>query len=100
MTRRTGAHAGPLPDPRHEPDAPAHYELRVAERLHESWAPWFSGLALTHGDDGTTILRGFVTDQSALHGVLAKVRDLGLTLISVSPVATAKDADSQQQQHH
>ena len=70
------------------PDAPAHYELRVEGHLDQHWSAWFGGLTLTHEDDGTTTLRGLVTDQAELHGLLAKVRDLGATLISVTPDGT------------
>jgi len=65
------------------PHAPAHYELRVEGHLGEYWSTWFGGMALIREDDGTTTLRGIVTDQAELHGLLAKVRDLGATLISV-----------------
>jgi hypothetical protein len=60
------------------------YELRVAGHLDDHWTTWFDGMALTHEDDGTTTLRGTVTDQAELHGLLSKVRDLGATLISVT----------------
>lgn len=60
------------------------YELRVEGHLDERWSAWFAGMCLVHQDDGTTTLRGRVADQAELHGVLARVRDLGLTLISVS----------------
>ena len=80
--------------PRREPDAPTHYEVRVQGHLDESWSPWFWGMALTCEDDGTTTMRGELTDQSALHGLLAKVRDIGATLMSVrvidDPLKTAK----------
>ena len=76
MSPRTG---------RHEP---THYELRVEGHLDEHWSSWFGGLTLIHADDGTTTLQGVVTDQAELHGLLARVRDLGATLISV----TATDA--------
>ena len=68
------------------PDAPAHYELRVEGHLDEHWSTWFDGLAIVREDDGTTTLRGSVTDQAALHGHLAKVRDIGATLISVEVI--------------
>jgi hypothetical protein len=61
------------------------YELRIEGHLDQHWSTWF-GLTLTLESDGTTTLRGVVTDQSELHGVLAKVRDLGATLISVTPI--------------
>ena len=65
-------------------DAPLRYELRIQGHLDQHWSTWFGGLALTCEDDGTTTLRGAVTDQAELHGLLAKVRDLGATLISVT----------------
>ncbi len=65
---------------------PAGYRLRVEGHLDEHWAAWFDGLTLTHEDDGTTSLSGVVADQAALHGLLMKVRDLGITLISVEAI--------------
>jgi hypothetical protein len=59
------------------------YEIRVQERLDDGWANRFDDFCITHEDDGTTLLVGSVRDQAALHGLLAKVRDLGLTLLSV-----------------
>ena len=59
------------------------YEIRVKGHLNGRWAAWFDGLQLTRGDDGTTLIRGQVADQTALHGVLHKMRDLGLPLLSV-----------------
>lgn len=66
---------------------PGRYEIRVKGRLDARWAAWFDGLALTHSSDGTTIIHGLVADQAALHGLLQKIRDLGLPLISVNHVA-------------
>jgi len=63
-----------------------NYELRVEGHLDEHWSAWFGGMTLSHEDDGTTTLRGLVADQAALHGLLAKVRDLGTTLISVEVI--------------
>ena len=68
------------------PDAPIHYELRIEGHLDQYWSAWFGGLALIREDDGTTTLRGAVADQAQLHGLLAKVRDLGTTLISVNTI--------------
>ena len=62
------------------------YQLRVAGRLDQHWSAWLGGFTLTHEDDGSTSLTGTVTDQAELHGLLAKIRDLGLTLISVTVV--------------
>jgi hypothetical protein len=61
------------------------YEIRTAGHLSGRWAEWFEGVTLVHEDDGTTLIRCPELDQAALHGLLAKVRDLGLPLISVTP---------------
>lgn len=63
---------------------PCTYELRIEGRLDPRWSVWFDGFTLTHQDDGTTTLRGVVKDQSELHGLLARVRDVGATLLSVT----------------
>ncbi len=63
---------------------PTRYEIRVEGHLDAHWSAWFDGLALVHEDDGTTALRGVVADQAELHGILARVRDLGATLVSVT----------------
>ena len=60
------------------------YEIRLKGRLDSSWADWLGGMSLTHASDGTTVLAGPVADQAALHGLLQKLRDLGVTLISVN----------------
>jgi hypothetical protein len=65
------------------PHPPAPYELRVEGHLDTHWSAHLGDLALTWDDDGTTTLTGLVEDQSQLHGLLDKIRDLGLTLISV-----------------
>ena len=59
------------------------YEIRLKGHLDNRWATWFDGLTLTACSDGTTMIRGIVVDQSALHGLLQKVRDIGLPLLSV-----------------
>ena len=61
---------------------PARYEIRVAGILDSCWATWFDGLQVI-AEGGETVISGLVTDQPALHGLLAKIRDLGLTLTSV-----------------
>jgi hypothetical protein len=65
---------------------PGRYEIRIAGHLDPRWAAWFDGLSLTDECDGTTLLRGAVVDQAALHGLLQKVRDVGLPLISVTRI--------------
>jgi hypothetical protein len=62
------------------------YEIRVKGHLDARWAAWFDGMALTHDGDGTTRIHGDVVDQAALHGLLGKVRDVGLPLVSVTQV--------------
>jgi len=64
----------------------ARYEIRLQGHLDDRWTAWFDGLTLTHQSDGTTLIRGQVADQAALHGLLQRVRDLGLPLVSVAPV--------------
>jgi hypothetical protein len=62
---------------------PERYAIRVKGHLDQRWADWFDGLTLTRESAGTTLLEGPLADQSALHGVLTKIRDLGLPIISV-----------------
>ena len=63
--------------------APAAYRLQVAGHLDDHWSAWFDKLTLDQQSDGTTNLAGFIPDQAALHGLLTKIRDLGLVLVSV-----------------
>ena len=64
-------------------DNPGRYEIRLKGHLDGRWAAWFDGLSLSRESDGTTILRGPIPDQAALHGLLQRVRDTGLSLVSV-----------------
>ena len=64
------------------------YQIRLKGHLGRGWSDWFGGLTITLEDNGETLLTGPVTDQAALHGLLRKVRDLGLPLISVTRVQT------------
>jgi hypothetical protein len=65
---------------------PERYEIRIKGHLDDRWAAWFGGLTLTREDNGETLLTGQVVDQAALHGLLRKVRDLGMPLLSVTRV--------------
>ncbi len=62
------------------------YEIRLSGHLDTRWAAWFDGLSLTNESGGTTLLRGPVADQAALHGLLQKIRDVGVPLVSVTQV--------------
>jgi hypothetical protein len=72
----------PTPD---RPEA-GRYEIRLTGRLDGRWATWFDGLTVSQESDGTTVIRGPIADQAALHGVLQRVRDLGLPLVSVARI--------------
>jgi hypothetical protein len=65
---------------------PAIYEIRIRGRLDEDWAEWFDDMTLTHTSEGHTLLTGPLPDQAALHGLLNKIRNLNLDLISVTQV--------------
>ena len=63
-----------------------HYQIRIQGHLDEQWADWFGGLTITLEEDGDTLLTGPVIDQAALYGLLRKVRDLGMALVSVHQI--------------
>jgi hypothetical protein len=88
MSRPQGA-AGPA-------DRPAHYEIRVRGVLDRHWSGWFDGLEIRSDAPGQTLIAGPVTDQAALHGLLAKVRDLGLPLLSVYRVGPGPEPEEQE----
>ena len=67
-----------------DPGQPGTYEIRIKGHLGRQWTEWFGGLDITLEDNGDTLLTGAVVDQAALHGLLRKVRDLGMPLVSVS----------------
>ena len=67
-----------------------YYEIRIKGHLDESWTDWFNGLRVHYEDSGETLLTGSLPDQAALHGVLSRLRDLGIELISVNPVDKAQ----------
>ena len=65
---------------------PGLYAIRIKGHLGSHWAPWFEGLVITLEDNGVTLLEGPLLDQAALHGVMRKVRDLGLPLLSITSI--------------
>lgn len=71
-------------NPKTNPDQPSVYEIRIRGHLGPHWEDWFEGMKVTLEENGETVLTGPVMDQPALHGMLKKVRDLGLTLILVN----------------
>jgi hypothetical protein len=74
------------------------YEIRVRGTLSPEWAEWFDGMEIRQEADGGTVLEGWVPDQAALHGLLARVRDLNLTLLSVIPSGRAEPAGPRESQ--
>jgi len=83
-------------DPKTNPSQPMVYQIRIKGHLGHQWTDWFEGLTITLEEDGETLLTGPVVDDAALHGLLKKVRDLGMPLLSVIRVepgqADASDA--------
>ena len=73
-------------DPTTNPSQPIVYQIRIKGQPGNEWTDWFEGLTITLEDNGETLLTGPVADQAALHGLLKKIRDLGLPLVSVSPL--------------
>ena len=73
-------------NPNTDPSQPMVYQIRIHGHLGRQWADWFGGLTITPAGDGDTLLTGPVVDQAALHGLLRRVRDLGLPLLSVMQV--------------
>jgi hypothetical protein len=74
------------PDPTTDPGQLAIYQIRLKGHLGSQWTDWFDGLTITLEEDGDTLLTGPLADQAALQGLLKKVRDLGIPLVSVCPV--------------
>lgn len=70
-------------NPKTDPDQPTVYQITIRGHLGRHWTHWFEGMIITQQDDGDTLLAGPVVDQAALFGLLCKVRDLGMPLISV-----------------
>jgi len=76
---------------RTDPDAPRIYKIRLEGHLDRQWTEWFDGLTITMEENGDTILTGPVLDQAALHGLLRKVRDLGIPLLSINQVLSDQE---------
>jgi hypothetical protein len=85
-------------DPKTDPGQPMVYQIRLKGHLSQQWVDWFDNLTITVEDNGETLLTGPVIDQAALHGLLKKVRDLGMPLLSVIRVepGQADAADAKQ----
>ncbi|MGD2205557.1 MAG: hypothetical protein PVH17_02150 [Anaerolineae bacterium] len=79
---------------------PAIYRIRVRGHLDSHWSDWFEGFDLRHHRDGTTLLSGPVADQAALYGMLERLRDLGLTLLSVNPAEFSQETFGESKSHH
>ena len=73
-------------NPKTNPGQPMVYQIRIKGHLDPRWTEWFGGLTITLEDNGDTLLTGSVVDQAALHGLLKKVRDLGMPLLSVNRI--------------
>lgn len=71
-----------------DPDGPVWYQIRLKGHLASRWSAWFGGLTLTREDGGTTLIEGAVIDQSELHGLLQRIRDTGLPLLSLTSAET------------
>jgi hypothetical protein len=69
-------------------DKPAWYEIRIDGHIDAEWAEWFEGLTIMLHPDGTTLFSGLLADQAALHGLLRKVGNLGITLVSINVIRT------------
>ncbi len=74
------------PKQKTDPDLPLVYQIRIEGHLGYQWTDWLGGLTITLEENGDTLLTGPVADQAMLHGLLKKVRDLGMPLVSVNPV--------------
>lgn len=79
--------------PKTDSDQPVVYQIRIQGHLGPQWADWFEGMVVTRVENGDTLLTGPVTDQAALHGLIKKVRDLGLPLLSVKRSETSSEQE-------
>ena len=76
-----------------DPDQPVVYQIRIKGHLSPQWTEWCEGMAVTREENGDTLLTGPVIDQAALHGLIKKVRDLGLPLLSVKRTDTSSEPE-------
>lgn len=81
--------------PKIDPDQPRVYQIRIEGHLDRQWTGWFAGLSITLKENGDTLLTGLVADQAALYGLLRKVRDLGMPLVSVMRVESGQQDGSE-----
>jgi hypothetical protein len=80
-------------DPKDDPTQPTVHQIRIKGHLGPEWTEWFEGMAVTREENGDTLLTGPVVDQAALHGLIKKVRDLGLPLLSVKRTDTSSEPE-------
>ena len=78
-----------------DPSQPTIYRIRIKGQLDSQWTEWFEGLTITLEDNGDTLLTGLEVDQAALYGLLKKVRDLGMPLVSVCTVESGQEGTSE-----
>ena len=90
MIKRNNADNVKRPHAKTDPGQPIVYQIKIEGHLDTQWADWFSGLFITLEEDGDTLLTGPVADQAALFGLLKKIRDLGLPLVSIGRVESVK----------
>jgi hypothetical protein len=91
---RTGTAMSKKPTPQNTTDHPVSYEIRVGGPLGPQWMDWFDGMAIQVEPGGDTLIVGPVTDQAALFGLLKKVRDLGIPLVSIIPLEPGQSEQS------
>ncbi|MGB7342239.1 MAG: hypothetical protein WBC91_25300 [Phototrophicaceae bacterium] len=72
-------------------NTPSHYQIKIKGQLSIDWSDWFDGLTVSHDETGNTLLTGNVIDQAQLHGLLKRIRDTGMELISVNPITKTDD---------
>jgi hypothetical protein len=87
-------------NPKTDSHEPMVYQIRIKGQLGRQWIDWFEGLTITLEDNGETLLTGPVVDQAALHGLLRKVRDLGIPLLSVARVEPSQADASEVEEEH